>query len=331
MAMTYAEAEATFALARNKRTGRPLQNNTRLISVGPVLEERVSYGVELHNTVVIRFQPNGRVVLNSGGWRTMTTKDRINAYLPGELRVSSERGTWMIHQYDADHPTLERRRQRKYRAGPTRIVPNYRWELVNDRYESIPTGETHTYTEQIPDGWEMVDYQNPFRKVADFFDGIELRQRRSGEWVAVNKSPQPVNVPKGGDTPELRRGTELAWHCIGTNRKMRFSGETVEPGKAYSLPGRSKPVLCVRGFHGSARLTDALGYHPGPIVCRVELSGLIADAGDKMAATKRRVLWMVDASELLNSGQTERMVPTELETAVEALPRLAAGEATPMR
>lgn len=34
--------------------------------------------VRYHQTVVWRQHPNGRVTLNSGGWRTNTTKTRIN-------------------------------------------------------------------------------------------------------------------------------------------------------------------------------------------------------------------------------------------------------------
>ena len=39
-------------------------------------------GVKLHQTYVVTFKPDGVVVLSSGGWRTVTTKDRINTYSP---------------------------------------------------------------------------------------------------------------------------------------------------------------------------------------------------------------------------------------------------------
>src|SRR5262249_51934134 len=32
----------------------------------------------LHNTVVVAFRPDGSIVLSSGGWHTVTSKDRIN-------------------------------------------------------------------------------------------------------------------------------------------------------------------------------------------------------------------------------------------------------------
>jgi len=40
-----------------------------------------SVGVKYHNTVVIRKYVDGSVVLNSGGWQTRTTKERINTDL----------------------------------------------------------------------------------------------------------------------------------------------------------------------------------------------------------------------------------------------------------
>jgi hypothetical protein len=56
--------------------------------------------IRLHHTDVVTFEPNGDVVLNSGGWKTVTTKERINRYLRARLHQSlsvySERGRWWI-------------------------------------------------------------------------------------------------------------------------------------------------------------------------------------------------------------------------------------------
>lgn len=38
-----------------------------------------SIGVKLHNTEIVRVWPNGKVQLDTGGWFTVTTKQRINA------------------------------------------------------------------------------------------------------------------------------------------------------------------------------------------------------------------------------------------------------------
>ena len=71
--------------------GRKLESNT-------YLEHRSfdEIAVRLHSTDVITFHPDGRVVLNTGGWTTVTTKDRMNRYMPSGWRVWSERGRWLV-------------------------------------------------------------------------------------------------------------------------------------------------------------------------------------------------------------------------------------------
>jgi len=48
--------------------------------------------LRLHNTDVVTFYPNGSLVLDSGGWLTPTTKERMNRV--STLRVWQERGQW---------------------------------------------------------------------------------------------------------------------------------------------------------------------------------------------------------------------------------------------
>jgi hypothetical protein len=51
--------------------------------------------IRLHQTDVVTFSPDGRTVtLNTGSWKTLTTKDRINQYSP--QKVWSDRGVWYI-------------------------------------------------------------------------------------------------------------------------------------------------------------------------------------------------------------------------------------------
>lgn len=68
------------------------------------------YAVRLHNTNVVTFHANGDVTLDTGGWKTRTTLERMRAFFPGSkwptgkrerrpflcwsLRV--ERGDWSI-------------------------------------------------------------------------------------------------------------------------------------------------------------------------------------------------------------------------------------------
>ena len=71
---TFVEAQAMLATAPN---GKTIGHNTRLVALGDG-----TIGVRFHTTVIVTFSPNGTIVLNSGGWRTYTTRLRINKCLP---------------------------------------------------------------------------------------------------------------------------------------------------------------------------------------------------------------------------------------------------------
>lgn len=50
--------------------------------------------IRLHQTDVVRITPKGKTILNSGGWRTSTTKDRMG-YAPG-VRLWAKQGSWYV-------------------------------------------------------------------------------------------------------------------------------------------------------------------------------------------------------------------------------------------
>lgn len=82
-----------YNTANQKLTGRnsqsrKLANNTYLIRH----EEYI--GVKLHSTEVVKLYPNGNIRLDSGGWHTSTTKDRIGAF--SGYRISQNNGNWYI-------------------------------------------------------------------------------------------------------------------------------------------------------------------------------------------------------------------------------------------
>ena len=63
-----------------------------------VLEPRSdgAIAVRLVNTDVITYMPNGDIVLDSGGWQTVTTKARYNEYLPSPWAVYQEKRIWYV-------------------------------------------------------------------------------------------------------------------------------------------------------------------------------------------------------------------------------------------
>lgn len=86
---TYNYLNDVMQTARREAAGKPLQNNTRLFRRGPDV-----LAVRLHATDVVTVWEDSRVALDSGGWQTMTTKDRMNGYAP--VRISSVKGTWYV-------------------------------------------------------------------------------------------------------------------------------------------------------------------------------------------------------------------------------------------
>lgn len=70
---------------------RKLANHTYAIR-----KSESEIAVRLHDTDIVTFVKGKGVRLNSGGWRTMTTRQRINNYLPPGTRLEVNRGVWSI-------------------------------------------------------------------------------------------------------------------------------------------------------------------------------------------------------------------------------------------
>jgi hypothetical protein len=91
----------------------------------------------------------------------------------------------------------------------------------------------------------------------------------------------------------------LAWHFLPDDGRLRYGTcEVVRAGETYSCDGPI--VMCENGMHGSEDIMDALEYAPGAICCRVEIWGDKERGGDKLVGRYRRVLWMVDATQVLH-------------------------------
>jgi hypothetical protein len=97
--MTHTEA---VSMVRGKRNAdrRKVGNNTyaEILHDGTV-------AIKLHNTYVIKINPNGTYTLNSGGWQTVTTKDRINQYSP--RRVYQRKYEWFVDINGKEYPFMD--------------------------------------------------------------------------------------------------------------------------------------------------------------------------------------------------------------------------------
>ena len=86
--MNYNTAVSMVRGKRNK-TSRKIGNNT----YAEILDDD-TVGIKLHSTYVVKIRSDGTYTLNSGGWQTVTTKDRINKYSP--VRVYQRDYTWYV-------------------------------------------------------------------------------------------------------------------------------------------------------------------------------------------------------------------------------------------
>ena len=90
----------------------------------------------------------------------------------------------------------------------------------------------------------------------------------------------------------------LAWHWVREDRRLGYGdGREVRAGETIEHNGSI--ALCESGLHASTTILDALTYAPGPVVCRVRMSGTVLRGNDKIVATRRETLWMVDARRVL--------------------------------
>jgi hypothetical protein len=92
--MNYAEAVAM--LTGRCKTRRRLDNNTYLWRDS---EDSSVVAIRLHATDILEFKQNGSIKVNTGGWNTVTTRDRLNRYLPRPWHVYSERGAMILSNY----------------------------------------------------------------------------------------------------------------------------------------------------------------------------------------------------------------------------------------
>lgn len=97
---TYGEALKVFNKAKDPFKGKPVNNNTRLISLGTTHPDEEGkchslLGLKLHDTVIVTYFPDGSYELDSGGWKTLTTKDRMNNYTP--FHIHQEKLIWYIN------------------------------------------------------------------------------------------------------------------------------------------------------------------------------------------------------------------------------------------
>ena len=77
---------------------RKLANNTKVyrVMLGGYYGLQDEIHVRLHNTDIVSYRADGVITLNSGGYRTVTTKQRINQLLPPGWDVYQKKHKWYV-------------------------------------------------------------------------------------------------------------------------------------------------------------------------------------------------------------------------------------------
>lgn len=85
--------------ARNPEKGKPTgQRGTyiKCYNTHYADESQWTVAVKYHNTNVVTYDGQGNVLLNHGGYRTRTTKARINQYSPHGIEVYQKDFEWYV-------------------------------------------------------------------------------------------------------------------------------------------------------------------------------------------------------------------------------------------
>ena len=81
--------EAKELLTGRYKDSRKIANNTYLTRL-----ESGGVAIKLHSTNILTIDESDTVTVETGGWQTVTTKARLNEYLPDGFRIYQERGQW---------------------------------------------------------------------------------------------------------------------------------------------------------------------------------------------------------------------------------------------
>ena len=85
------QSHAEWDTFLGKKQSRKITHNTWANRIGKEIH------VVYHKTSVVIYKGDGRIELNSGGWKTATTKNRINRYSPAQV--------WQVTKKKGDDPT----------------------------------------------------------------------------------------------------------------------------------------------------------------------------------------------------------------------------------
>jgi hypothetical protein len=87
-------------------------NQHRIGKVATAIERHATLGTRViyHQTCVVQVTPDGMITLDSGGWRTATTKTRMNqaaSQMRLGFNVQQKAGEWFVYIGDVRRPFVD--------------------------------------------------------------------------------------------------------------------------------------------------------------------------------------------------------------------------------
>jgi hypothetical protein len=304
----YAAFAAHIAGGRDK-TSRKLCNNTWA-------EKRDGdIAVRLHRTDVLTFTRRGTVTFNTGGWNTVTTKDRINTYAPNDFRVYSDRGDLYLYGRDRgerwgffDGITVNLRTDKPLAKDVKRAATVERENKARQRErarESAARRREAKREARIIAGVDALaaHMRAPYVAAADsVIAAIYAAGKKAREWMdcveaivdALKVVRSALRIARVVDAEPPADAID-AWHIIGRGRMMLYAGNLgpVEAGQTWHVPAAL--AMCATGLHASRVPSQALGWAGyGHFICKVKLWGSVVEhnSDTKLVAAYRKVVWV---------------------------------------
>lgn len=114
--------------------------------------------IRLHDTDIMTYYPDGVIELNSGGWKTMLTKNRMNDLLPKPWRVFADKGVWYVsagNSWGKDEPYYV------FEDGML-LYPDLTVEGAGDEYEQVQLRKRiNKYAKRFADAFMRGEIQSP--------------------------------------------------------------------------------------------------------------------------------------------------------------------------
>tara|TARA_R100000773_G_scaffold21414_1_gene18987 strand:+ start:208 stop:705 length:498 start_codon:yes stop_codon:yes gene_type:complete len=127
--MKYKDVAELFGRARYPNKGKPVTSNTRLF-----MRDGGSIALRYHDTDIITWFLDGRILLCNGGWATLSTHRNINRFTPQSIHVYARDYKTELRLRRKESPSVYRWTLTKHITKPAYSKPVNYENVVNHSY-----------------------------------------------------------------------------------------------------------------------------------------------------------------------------------------------------